>query len=75
MVLTSEGVGDLQKVTDHGSTPAAPSVTVLSETAILAAQEKNDRAAPVPQTKRHVRCAFCGRFCGPFVHRWFGRWL
>jgi hypothetical protein len=75
MCILSKYVGDLKKVTDQASTPVASSATVPLETAILAGEEENDRAEPVPQAQSRVRCAFCGRFCGPFVHRWFGSWL
>jgi Pyruvate/2-oxoacid:ferredoxin oxidoreductase delta subunit len=70
----SIGDAELEKVTDHGSTPTDPSTTMRATTAISAEEEKS-HAKPIATFLNCVRCDFCGRFCGPYVHRWLGRYL
>lgn len=62
---------NLQKVTDHPSPRPAPSTTVQSNQA--REEELVDVDTPVPPPVRE-RCHFCGAACGPFMHRWTGRW-
>ena len=59
-----------EKVTDHPSPVASASVNIAD---VETLEEAADVDRPV-QTEIRVRCDFCGALCGPFVHRWFGRW-
>jgi hypothetical protein len=63
-----------QVVTDHASTTSPTSTTVPPDSETLSIEEELHRERPTLSTPT-PRCAFCGRFCGPFVHRWFGRLL
>jgi hypothetical protein len=74
-VAAAELCVGMQVVTDHPSTTAPPSPTVLPETQTIPHEEEQHRERSIKSPSTLVRCAFCGRFCGPFVHRWFGRLL
>jgi hypothetical protein len=48
----------------------------LSQVArIFGSLQASMRARTSSTLSPSTRCAFSGRFCGPFVHRWFGRLL
>jgi hypothetical protein len=62
---------DPQKVTDH------PSPLLLASAKLVATRVLEEGTADVdPPTVPFdlVCCDFCGRRCGPFIHRWLGRW-
>ncbi len=60
-----------QKVTDHPSLPVSLSASVVPVETFE--EDPGDVEFPA-HTDGHVHCDFCGRLCGPFVHRWLGRW-
>jgi hypothetical protein len=59
-----------KKVTDHPSPAVSASVNIAK---VETLQETADVDHPV-KTEARVRCDSCGVLCGPFVHRWLGRW-
>ena len=63
-----------QKVTDHPSPPLKISPNMSDGKQKATHMEDKENAETPRSPGGTTQCDFCGRSCGPFIHRWLGRW-